>query len=65
LMSHNGMDEYTLTMKELSEKRGAEISTKYGEGFRQHLGHAFPQDNIIKQELGELVVASNKSEYVS
>jgi LmbE family N-acetylglucosaminyl deacetylase len=65
LMSHNGMDEYTLTMKELSEKRGAEISTKYGEGFRQHLGHAFPQDNIIKQELGELVVASNKNEYVS
>lgn len=65
LMAHHGMDEYTLTMKELSKKRGTEISTKYGEGFRQHLGHAFPQDNILKQELGELVVVSNKTEYVS
>jgi LmbE family N-acetylglucosaminyl deacetylase len=65
LMAHNGMDEYTLTMKELSEKRGAEIAAKYGEGFRQHLGHAFPQDNILKEELGELVVVSNKTEYVS
>ena len=57
LLAHNGMDEYILTMKELSEKRGNEISTKYAEGFRQHLGHAFPQENILKQELKELVVA--------
>lgn len=58
LMAHNGMDEYTLTMKGLSEKRGAEISTKYAEGFRQHLGHAYPQENILKHELGDLVFLS-------
>ncbi len=59
LMAHNGMDEYTLTMKELSEKRGSEISTKYAEGFRQHLGHGFPQDNILKKELEEFAIIFN------
>lgn len=57
LIAHNGMSEYILTMKELSEKRGMEISTKYAEGFRQHLGHAFPQENILKHALEELLVA--------
>lgn len=56
LAAHHGMDEYIIKMKQLSEKRGSEISTKYAEGFRQHLGHAFPQDNILKQELDSLVV---------
>ena len=59
LASHHGMDKYTYSMKALSEKRGIEISTEYAEGFRQHLGHAFPQENILKQELGELVVTLN------
>jgi hypothetical protein len=27
---------------------------KYGEGFRQHLGHGYPQDNLLAAELGEL-----------
>jgi len=61
LMAHHGMDEYVRSMKELSKKRGIEISTKYAEGFRQHLGHAFPQDNILKQELNELVVVHDLS----
>jgi LmbE family N-acetylglucosaminyl deacetylase len=59
LASHHGMDQYTHSMKALSEKRGKEISAAYGEGFRQHLGHAFPQENILKQELGEFVVTFN------
>lgn len=58
LIAHNGMDEYIGTMKELSEMRGREISTRYAEGFRQHLGHAFPQNNILKQTLEEQPVAS-------
>lgn len=59
LMAHNGMDEYTLTMRKLSQKRGSEISTKYAEGFRQHRGHSFPQENILKNELDELTVIFN------
>lgn len=58
LAAHHGTDQYLLTMKKLAEKRGREISTKYAEGFRQHLGHAFPQENILKKELDDLVVVN-------
>ena len=56
LLKHHGVDEYIIMMKSLSAVRGEEIHTAYGEGFRQHLGHAFPQDDILKSELGEEVV---------
>ena len=42
-------------MKKLGRKRGAAIGAEFGEGFRQHLGHAYPQDNLLKAELGNLV----------
>ena len=50
-----GSAEYILSMKNWAEQRGSEINAEYAEDFRQHLGHAFPQDNILKSELGELV----------
>jgi len=55
LMTHHGMDEYVNMMKESGQKRGREINSVFAEGFRQHLGHAYPQDNILKTELGDLV----------
>ena len=55
LLKHHGIDEYVAAMKGLGRKRGADIGCDFGEGFRQHLGHAYPQDNILKKELGELV----------
>ena len=55
LMTHHGMDEYVNMMKKSGEKRGREINSGFAEGFRQHLGHAYPQDNILKDELGYLV----------
>jgi len=55
LMTHHGMDEYVNMMKKSGEKRGREINSDFAEGFRQHLGHAYPQDNILKAELGDLV----------
>jgi hypothetical protein len=42
-------------MKTFSAKRGGPIGRPFGEGFRQHLGHAYPQDNILQKELGDLV----------
>jgi len=57
LMTHHGMDEYVSMMKRADQKRGREIGSAFAEGFRQHLGHAYPQDNILKAELGELVHA--------
>lgn len=55
LREHHGMDEYLLAMKAFSAKRGAEVGVAYGEGFRQHLGHAFPQDNLLASELKAFV----------
>ena len=55
LMTHHGMDEYVSMMKRSDQKRGREIGSAFAEGFRQHLGHAYPQDNILKAELGKLV----------
>jgi LmbE family N-acetylglucosaminyl deacetylase len=55
LLVHHKLDEYILSMKRFAEKRGNEINTKYAEGFRQHLGHGYPQNNILKEQLGNLV----------
>jgi LmbE family N-acetylglucosaminyl deacetylase len=55
LMTHHGMDEYVNMMKVYDQKRGREINSHFAEGFRQHLGHAYPQDNILKAELSGLV----------
>jgi hypothetical protein len=49
------MDEYILSMKRFSGQRGKEIGTAYAEGFRQHLGHGHPHDNILKEILGKSV----------
>jgi len=55
LKLHHKMDEYILSMKRFAELRGKEINTKYAEGFRQHLGHGYPQNNILKEVLDDLV----------
>jgi hypothetical protein len=49
------MDEYVTMMQRLAAERGNLVGIPFAEGFRQHLGHAFPQDNILKKELGSLV----------
>ena len=55
LLKHHGMDDYVIMMKAFAEKRGREVGCDFAEGFRQHLGHAYPQDNMLKSELGDLV----------
>ena len=51
LRKHHGMDEYILSMKRMAESRGKLAGLSYAEGFRQHLGHAFPQNNLLLEEL--------------
>jgi LmbE family N-acetylglucosaminyl deacetylase len=55
LKSHHGVEECIASMRASSMMRGKTIGVQYAEGFRQHLGHAYPQDNILKQELNDLV----------
>ncbi len=54
LLQHHGVDEYMESMKRWAAARGKLAEANFGEGFRQHLGHAFGQDNILKSELAEL-----------
>ena len=55
LINHQQSD-YINSMKRFAAKRGSEINTGYAEGFRQHLGHGYPQDNILKEILADFVV---------
>jgi LmbE family N-acetylglucosaminyl deacetylase len=52
LLKHHGMDQYLESMKEWSGKRGKLVGAAYAEGFRQHLGHSYPQDNLLRELLG-------------
>ncbi len=59
LRSHNGIDEYIESMKNFSALRGKQIGKSYGEGFRQHLGAAYPKNNILKNVLDNKIVKLN------
>lgn len=52
LLKHHGMDHYVQAMHDLAAKRGAECGVPHAEGFRQHLGHSYPQDNWLGSLLG-------------
>ncbi len=53
LREHHGIDEYLISMKRQSEETGKSIGVVYAEGFRQHLGHAYPQNNLLLESLKE------------
>lgn len=47
LLKHHGMDQYLISMRDFAAQQGKEIGVPAAEGFRQHLGHSYPQDNIL------------------
>ncbi len=51
LLKHHGMDQYLHAMREWGARRGRGCGVAFAEGFRQHLGHSYPQGNL----LGELL----------
>jgi len=51
LLKHHGMDQYLKAMRDWGAERGRTCGAAYAEGFRQHLGHSYPRDNL----LGELL----------
>ncbi|MBI4585292.1 MAG: PIG-L family deacetylase [Planctomycetes bacterium] len=53
LRLHHGMDEYLESARRWSQQRGALIGAAAAEGFRQHLGHAYPRENLLLAALGE------------
>ncbi len=52
LLKHHGMDQYLNAMREWGATRGRECGVAFAEGFRQHLGHSYPQDNLLGALLG-------------
>jgi LmbE family N-acetylglucosaminyl deacetylase len=52
LRKHHGMDQYLQAMREWCAARGRQAGVAFAEGFRQHLGHSYPQDNLLAQLLG-------------
>lgn len=52
LIKHHGMDNYIESMRQWSAHRGGERAVAFAEGFRQHLGHSYPQDNLLAKILG-------------
>ena len=47
LLAHHGIDEYLDGQSRWGAHRGSEIGVEQAEGFRQYLGHAYPQDNRL------------------
>ncbi len=52
LLKHHGMDQYLQAMRDWGTQRGKSCGVAFAEGFRQHLGHSYPQDNLLGQTLG-------------
>jgi LmbE family N-acetylglucosaminyl deacetylase len=53
LLRQHGMDQYLETMKHWSALRGAALGVAYAEGFRQHLGHSYPQEDLLGRIFGK------------
>jgi LmbE family N-acetylglucosaminyl deacetylase len=52
LAKHHGVDNLVGSMTDWAAAQGKLAGVKYAEGFRQHLGHSYPQDNLIGKLLG-------------
>jgi len=46
-------------MKSFAERNGKLIGKSYAEGYRQHLGFSYPQDNLLKTALGTVIYENN------
>ncbi|MHB0956205.1 MAG: PIG-L deacetylase family protein [Pirellulaceae bacterium] len=59
LLKQHGMDEYIEAMKNMGRRRGELVGVAFAEGFRQHLGHGYPQENLLASELGQRIRVTN------
>jgi LmbE family N-acetylglucosaminyl deacetylase len=54
LRKHHGVDNLVESMKAWSAEQGRRSGVSFAEGFRQHLGHSYPQGNRLQELLGIL-----------
>jgi N-acetylglucosamine malate deacetylase 1 len=64
LLVHHGIDDYLAAMQSWAAARGAEAASaagqqvNYAEAFRQHRGHAYPHNHVLKELLSESVISN-------
>lgn len=54
LRHHHGVDELVDSMRDWAATQGKAAGVQYAEGFRQHLGHSYPQGNVVAELLGKV-----------
>ncbi|MFO0823108.1 MAG: PIG-L family deacetylase [Gemmataceae bacterium] len=54
LRKHHGVDNLVDSMKDWGAAQGKAAGVPFAEGFRQHLGHSYPQNNILGELLGKV-----------
>ncbi len=47
LLKHHGMDQYLKAVQDWATHRGQSCGVAFAEGFRQHLGHSYPRENLL------------------
>jgi len=52
LLRQHGIDQYLKAMRDWAAQHGRACGVAYAEGFRQHLGHGYPQSNLLVELLG-------------
>ena len=55
LRSHHGLDDYLEANEIAARSRGERCGARYAEGFRQHLGHGYPQENVLGTTLEDVL----------
>ncbi len=53
LRKHHGVDNLVQEMKDWGATQGKAADVAFAEGFRQHLGHSYPKNNILVELLGK------------
>lgn len=56
LKSQQGLSGPVDNMRKMAARTGAHVGLQWAEGFRQHLGQGFPQDDLLSTVLGESTV---------
>ncbi len=52
LRKHHGVDNLVQSMRDWSASQAEGRGVAFAEGYRQHLGHSYPQDNLLGSLLG-------------
>lgn len=55
LSSHHGVDDYLSVNEKFARDAGRLCGAGYAEGFRQHLGHGYPRNNLLGEALAPFV----------